>query len=282
MDQLSKHAHIIPTTSDINSVGIACLFHDNVWKLHGLPEEVISDCGTQFISQFMWELNKLLGIKVAASTAYHPQTDGQTERVNQEIEQYLRLFVNQRQDDWFDWISLAEFSYNNRIHSSTQTTPFLLDNGQHPRLGVEPIRETRLEALEEFTTRMEEATKEARSALEKAADDMARFYDVHRQAAPVYKVGDKVWLNAQNISTTQPMKKLDHKWLGPYPINKVISRNAYSLELPSSFGRTHPVFSVVLLHPYEAVRDYTLLKLITCHKRTGTRCINQWLFVMTV
>ena len=85
---------------------------------------------------------------------------------------------------------------------------------------------------------MEEATKEAHSALEKAADDMAHFHDVHRQAAPVYKVGNKVWLNAQNISTTQPMKKLDHKWLGPYPINKVISHNAYGLELPSSFGRT--------------------------------------------
>ena len=98
---------------------------------------------------------------------------------------------------------------------------------------------------------MEEATKEALSALEKAADDMACFYDVHCQAAPVYKVGDKVWLNAQNISTTRPMKKLDHKWLSPYPINKVISCNAYSLELPSSFSRTHPVFSVVLLRPYE-------------------------------
>ena len=173
------------------------------------------------------------------------------EQVNQEIEQYLRLFVNQYQDDWFNWISLAKFSCNNQIHSSTQTTPFLLDNGQHVRLGVEPIRETQLEALEEFTTCMEEATKEAHSALEKAADGMAHFYDVHHQAAPAYKVGNKVWLNAQNISTTRPMKKLDHKWLGPYPINKVISRNAYSMELPLSFGHTHPVFSVVLPHPYE-------------------------------
>ena len=126
----------------------------------------------------MRELNKLLGIKVTASTAYHPQTDSQTEWVNQEIKQYLRLFVNQCQDDWFDWISLAEFSYNNQIHSSTQTTPFLLDNGQQPRLGVEPIREIWLEALEEFIICMEEVTKEARSALEKAADDMAHFYDV--------------------------------------------------------------------------------------------------------
>ena len=127
----------------------------------------------------------------------------------------------------------------------------MLDTGQHPRLGLEPIRETRLEALEEFTERMEMATNEARSALEKAADDMARFYDVHRQAAPVYKVGDKVWLNARNIATTRPTKKLDHKWLGPYTINKVVSRNAYGLTLPSLFGRTHPVFSVVLLRPYE-------------------------------
>src|SRR3979490_147775 len=98
VDHLSKCAHVIPTTSDVNSVGIARLFCNHIWKLHGLPEEVISYHGTQFVSQFMPELNKLLGIKVATSTAYHPQSDGQTEWVNQEIEQYLQLFVNQRQD----------------------------------------------------------------------------------------------------------------------------------------------------------------------------------------
>src|SRR3979490_179934 len=100
----------------------------------------------------MRELNKLLGIKVAASTAYHSQSDGQTEQVNQEIEQSLRLFINQCQDVWLEWISQAEFAYNNRIHSSILTTLFILDNGQHPRLGLEPILETQLEALEEFTT----------------------------------------------------------------------------------------------------------------------------------
>ena len=105
----------------------------------------------------------------------------------------------------------------------------MLDNGQHPRLRVEPIRETKLETLREFTDCMEMTTNEAHSALQKAADDMARFYDVHCQHAPTYKVGDKVWLNAQNITTTRPMKKLDHKWLGPYTVNKVISQNAYWL-----------------------------------------------------
>ena len=195
----------------------------------------------------MRELNKLLGIK---TTAYHPQTDGQTEHINQEIEQYLRLFVNQRQDDWYEWVSLAEFTYNDQIHSSTQATLFMLDNGEHPRLGVEPIRETKLETLREFTDCMEMATNEARSALQRAADDMARFYDSHHQHAPTYKVGNKVWLNAQNITTTRPMKKLDHKWLGPCTVNKVVSRNAW-LQLPPSFGCTHPVFSTILLQPYE-------------------------------
>ena len=86
VDRLSKQVHVIPTTSDINSVGVARLFQDYILRHHGLPEEIISDHGTQFVSQFMRELNKLLGIKTAASTAYHPQTDGQTERINQEIE----------------------------------------------------------------------------------------------------------------------------------------------------------------------------------------------------
>ena len=108
-----------------------------------------------------------------------PQTDGQTEHINKEIEQYLRLFVNQRQDDWYKWVSLAEFTYNNQIHPSTQTTPFMLNNGQHPRLRVELIQETRLETLREFTDRMEMATNEAHSTLQRAADDMTCFYDIH-------------------------------------------------------------------------------------------------------
>ena len=98
---------------------------------------------------------------------------------------------------------------------------------------------------------MEMATNEARSALQRVADDMACFYDIHGQHAPTYKVGDKVWLNAQNIITTQPTKKLDHKWLGPYTVDKVISHNAYRLQLPSSFDCTHLVFSTILLQPYE-------------------------------
>ena len=112
VDHLSKRAHFITTMSNITSLGVAWLFRDSVWKLRRLPKEVISDRGPQFMSNFMRGLSKILGIKVVASTANHPQTDGKTECVNQEVEQFLCLFVNQRQDDWYDWLSIAEFAYN--------------------------------------------------------------------------------------------------------------------------------------------------------------------------
>src|SRR5882672_10181951 len=179
--------------------------------------------------------------------AYHLQTDGQTERVNQEVKCFLQLFINQRQDNWYEWLAIAEFAYNDRIHASTRLSPFMMDTRQNPQLSIEPLRESRLETLNDFASQMDAATKEAHSALSQVADDMAHFYDAHWKEAPLYMVGDKVWLNGQNIMMTRPRKKLDHKWLGPYPVDKVISRSAYQLKLPSSFGQTHPVFSVTLL-----------------------------------
>src|SRR5467141_4984623 len=117
--------------------------------------------------------------------AYHPQTDSQTERVNQEVKQFLRLFINQWQDNWYEWLSIAEFAYNDRIHASTRSSPFMMDTGQNPRLGIEPLRESRLETLNDFASWMDTATKEACSALSRAADDMACFYDAHQREAPL-------------------------------------------------------------------------------------------------
>ena len=117
-------------------------FSITIWKLHGLLEEVINNRGPQFVLNFMWGLSETLGIKVTASMAYHLQTDGQTEDVNQEVEQFLHLFVNQRQDNWYDWISIAEFAYNDQVHTSTQASLFVLDAGHNPQLRFEPIRES--------------------------------------------------------------------------------------------------------------------------------------------
>ena len=115
----------------------------------------------------MEALNYLLGIQVNPSTSYHPQTDGQTKQVNQEVEQYLQVFVNYHQDDWAsDWLLLAEFSHNNKVNSSTHYSPFYLNWGRHPRKGVEPKRETQVEAATEFIERMEKVRTEAGVALE--------------------------------------------------------------------------------------------------------------------
>jgi len=138
VDSVSKWAYFIPTHTTVTVEGAARLFLHQVWKLHGLPKCIISDCGPQFVAHFTKELYRLLGIKLASSTAWHPQTDRQMERVNQELDQYLWLFVNERQDDWYDLLPMAEFQHNNHVHSATQQPLFLLDTGCIPRMGFEP------------------------------------------------------------------------------------------------------------------------------------------------
>src|SRR6202453_3952341 len=193
-DQFTKKAHSIPSTNETSTLGLATLFRDNVWKLHGLPEDIVSDHGPNFTSALMKELNKLLGIKTKLSTAYHPQTDGQTERINQDLELFLRIFINHRQSDWFNWISIAEFSYNNKVHSSTKFLPFYLNSGFNPQMGIEPIRDIKHETAADFTSRMKSVQEEAEAALTKASDEMKRFADFRRGDGPTLKVGDKVYI----------------------------------------------------------------------------------------
>jgi hypothetical protein len=128
VDVLGKHVHMIPTHTTITAIGSVQLYLTHVWKLHELLEAMLSDCGPQFIVDFMCELYHLLDIHMALSTAYHLQTNGQTECVNQELEQYICLFVNEHQDNWDELIPMAEFQYNNHIHSMTQTIPFMVNH----------------------------------------------------------------------------------------------------------------------------------------------------------
>jgi len=127
-DRLTKMAHFISMTEKTSAEGLAVLFQDHVWKLHGLPESIISNRGAQFVVRLIKELNGILGIKTKLSMAFHPQTDGQTEWANQELEQYLRMFVDYRQEQWPDWLGIAEFAYNNKVNSSTKVSPFMANN----------------------------------------------------------------------------------------------------------------------------------------------------------
>src|SRR5258705_9630156 len=150
VDRLSKQIHAIPTVTSLDSTRVAWLFLEHIWHHHRLLEEVISDHRSTFVSNFSCKLAALLGVKLTPSTSYHPQIDGQTECVNQEIEAYLRVFVSHRQDNWADWLPLAEFAYNNKVHTATHRTLFELDTGQHPCLGVEPMRMSTVEAADAF------------------------------------------------------------------------------------------------------------------------------------
>jgi len=119
------------TTTNISSEGIAKIYWDDIWKLHGIPRKILSNRGPQFVSKFMEEFTKALGTKRQLSTAYHPQTDGQTERINQEIGTFLRHYVNYQQDDWTNWLATAKFQYNDKQHAATGKTLFKLNFGRH-------------------------------------------------------------------------------------------------------------------------------------------------------
>jgi len=212
VDLVSKQAHFIPTHTTVTAEGAARLFLHQVWKLHGLPKYVVSDRGPQFVARFTRELYRLLKIKLASSTAWHPQTDRQTEHVNQELDQYLQLFVNERQDDWYDLLPMVEFQHNNHVHSATQQPLFLLDTEHVPCMDFKPQQNhSDLEIVNEFMERMRAAIDKAKSAIRKAQDDMKRYYDRQRTPAPVFKSGDKVFLDASDIRTMCPLQKLLHR-----------------------------------------------------------------------
>ena len=167
-DRLSKMAHFVTMTEAMSAEGLARLFWDNVWKLHGLPESVVSDRGPQFAAELTKELNRMLGIETRLSTVFHPQTDRQMEWMNQELEQYLRFFVDHRQKDWPEWLVLAEFAVNNKVHTATKISPFMANYGRELRMGGVIRKRGKVEKAIEFVERMKKVHEEAGAALKKA------------------------------------------------------------------------------------------------------------------
>jgi len=146
--------HFIPTTERILAEGLARLFRDNMWKLHGLPKSIILDRGPQFAAGLIRELNKILEIESKMSTAFHPQTDGQTDRVNQELEQYLRMFIDHRQEQWPDWLGTAEFVYNGKVYSNKKILSFKANYRQDPRIGFKVRKKGKYKEAGKFVIKM--------------------------------------------------------------------------------------------------------------------------------
>jgi hypothetical protein len=248
VDCIRKHMHFIPTNTKVTAEGTTCLYLKEVWKHHGLPCSIISDRGSQFVGEFTCELYCLLGIELAPSTTYHPQTDGQAKHVNQEMEQYICIFTNECQDDWDELLPLSKFTYNNHIHSLMQQTPFMVDTGRHPQMGFEP-QEPCSEVVEvnEFAEKMAKGLEEAKAALTKAKDEYKQYYDRRRTPAPIFKLGDMAWLDHSNIKTTHPSAKFGHHQLGPFEVEEKIGPSSYRIKLPLGLSRLHNVFPVIKL-----------------------------------
>ena len=251
-DRFSKMSHFVATTERMTVEGLARLFGDNMWKLHGLPESVISDRGLQFAAGIMRELNKMLGIETKLSTAYHLETDRQIERTNQELEQYLRMYVNHRQNNWAEWLATAEFAFNNKVHTVTKMSLFQVNYGREPRMGFDIRKKGKNEKIEEFVKEMKERHEEARAVLVKSQEEMKRQVDRNRKEAEEYRVGDKVLISTKDFSAElikRATKKLTEKFIRPYVVRKIISENVVELELPASL-RVHPVVNVKRLVKY--------------------------------
>ena len=249
-DRMTRAAHFIPIRETMDAPELSRLFLDQVFRHHGFPQAIISDRGSVFVSSFFTQLMKICGTKMKPSTAYHPQTDGLTERTNQTLETYLRAFCSYQQDDWVDYLAMAEFVFNNTLNSSTQQTPFFANMGYHPDFDITITERTTNPAATELTTRLETIREELRAELLHSNEYMAKQYDRHHQPAPEFTAGDKVWLLRRNIKTTRPSDKLDFKKLGPYEIIERRGKSSYLLKLPPAMKRLHPVFHVSLLEPY--------------------------------
>lgn len=248
---LTKGVILLPCKKTITAEGMAKLLLENLYKRFGLPDKIISDRGPQFASKAFVELLKLLGIRSALSTAYHPQTDGTTERVNQEIEAYLSIYCASHPEEWPTALHTLEFTHNNRRHADRQKTPFELMFGDSPIAIPHSFENTKFPAIEDKMGTLIRNREEALAAHELAR---TRMTERRRSTFVPFKKGDKVWLDSRNLKTTYH-KKMKPKREGPFVITDVLGPVTYRLRLPATW-RIHNVFHAALLRPYKENEIY--------------------------
>ncbi len=244
----SRAAIFLPCTNTITGPGIARLYLDHIYRWFGLPSHMISDRDPRFTSHFGKALTNKLGITCNLSTAFHPQTDGLSERKNQWVEQYLRLVTSMDPKGWVDWIALATAVHNNRVNVTTGMSPNQILLGYNPILNTEESLRTMNDLVEMWSEAMDLNRRNAIWALNKSSD----------QSGPPpsqYSPGQQVWLDTTHLKLPHQKAKLTPKRLGPFKILKEISPVAYRLALPISW-RIHDVFHTSLLNPYHETKEH--------------------------
>lgn len=259
VDRLAKMRHYIATPTSMTTKELADLFVRNIYKLHGLPDRIVSDRGNLFVAKFWKAVCSRLFVDLSLSSSYHPETDGQTEISNAFTTQYLRLYVDFTQEDWEDWLALAEFAANNVYNEATNMTPFFENSAQHPRMSFSPPRvppplvsnavKYANEQGNQFFNQMEEILNLLRENIINSNAKYEEQANKNRMPAPAYRVGDLVFMSTRNINSPGPIKKLDNKYIGPFKIKSVLGSHTYSLDLPYELMSIDNSFHNSLLQP---------------------------------
>jgi hypothetical protein len=247
VDTFTKQAHFVPCSSKINAEDFSRLYFNNAFKYHGLYRCIISDRDPLFTSTFWKDLMRQLRTKLNMSSAYHPQTDGQTERTHRTIKQILRGFVHNQHNDWLHALPLAEFCYNNSVHSSTKFSPFEALYGFNPLSPPDLITAspTNANILQRIRYIHDLISEELRNTNIYMQHDAAN----RSNKTLAFAEGDKVWLSTEHLRLhNQPSKKFQQRYIGPYVIVSKIYDAAYELDLPTTM-QCHNVFHISKLRP---------------------------------
>jgi hypothetical protein len=233
VDRLTKMRHLVPGTDQVDGKNLVEMYVKEVFRRHRLPETIVSNRGPQFTSEIWKQVCERLGIERSLSTAFYPQTDGQTARINVVMEQYLRNFVNYQQNDWVRWLPLAEFAANNHTLETTNCSAFFGNYGFQPRMTIgqhlikDPNDICKVNA-QQMAQRMEQLFSELRAEMKRAQAVQSKQANKSQRIGTLLEVGDKVWLDARNISTIRLCKQLNWKRIRPSEVTEVITPWAYN------------------------------------------------------
>ena len=252
VDRYSKMAVYLAVKKTITAEQTWSLLEDCVFSRFGWPEGIVSDRDTRFTSDFWSELCFYAKVKRRLSTAFHPQTDGQTERQNQTLQEYLRAFCSECQNEWAKRLPIAEFAYNNAYRSDLKCSPFFAVYGYDPsmRFDVEgAVSQGRVPAVAKRLETLQELRKSLQKRLEQASESQAKYYN-QKHKPMQFKKNDLVLVSTKNLRLRGPSAKMSQRFMGPFRVDEPIGKQAYRLHLPTRM-KIHNVFHVSALEPYQ-------------------------------
>uniref|UniRef100_A0AAQ5X1C9 Integrase catalytic domain-containing protein n=1 Tax=Amphiprion ocellaris TaxID=80972 RepID=A0AAQ5X1C9_AMPOC len=226
VDRFSKAAHFVPLPKLPTAKETAEALVLNVFRLHGIPLDIVSDRGPQFTSEVWKAFCNALGATVSLTSGFHPQSNGQTERTNQSLEVFLRCMVSENPTSWCERLPWVEYAHNSLSNSSSGLSPFQCSLGYQPPLFPSQEQEINISSVHSLIRRMQGTWRRARRALLRSVQRMENRANRHRRPAPVYRPGQKVWLRAEDIPLRVESKKLAPRFIGPFEVDHMVNTSS--------------------------------------------------------